>query len=112
MKNSIIILSVIISLVIGAGAGYSFRMGSGDSGEKSQKLQDSVDMMKEQSSAIKQMAGMMKTYGTAMQEAGIKYKDDEIISKGKDLEVSGEKYLKDAKEVSGGDDSMKQIMGN
>ena len=49
-------------------------------------------MMKEQSSSIQKMAEMMKSSGLVMQEMGMKYKDDDAVSKGKDLEMIGVKY--------------------
>lgn len=78
---------------------------------QSKELQDSVAMMKDQASTIKKMGEMMQSSGTMMQEIGIKYSDDGAVMKGKDLQMFGEKYLKDTTMKSGNSDSMKNMMG-
>ena len=67
-------------------------------------------MMKEQSSSIQKMAEMMKSSGLVMQEMGTKYNDDEAISKGKDLQMIGEKYMVENAKATEKDASMKESM--
>ncbi|MDP3800181.1 MAG: hypothetical protein Q8Q90_02040 [bacterium] len=105
MKNIIII---IIVAVVAGGIGYAFGGSSGDMQDK--KLQESITMMKEQSGNIQKMAEMMKTSGTIMQELGMKYKDETAIEKGKDLQIVGEKYVKENENATEGSASMKNIM--
>ena len=112
MKNITLILSIIIALIVGAGIGYSLRKDSSDHDADAKKLQDSIVMMKEQAVDIKKMAEMMKTGGLMMQEIGMKSNNNEAIVQGKDLEVLGEKYLKDSANTSGSSDSMKKMMDN
>jgi len=111
MKNITLVIGIIIALTIGAGVGYSFGKGSKDNRVETKKMEDAISMMKEQSASIQKMAEMMKSGGSAMQEMSMKYKDDEAMVKGKDLQMLGEKYLKDAATTSGNSDSMKQMMG-
>ena len=112
MENKTLILSVIISLAIGFGTGYSLQKNSIDNGAKDQELQDSITMMKEQSGAIQKMSGMMKTSGVMMQEMGMKYKDEDLGNTGKDMEMMGEKYMQDQNLNSGTGASMNHMMGN
>ncbi len=112
MKNTTLVISIVVSLIIGGGIGYVSGENTNSNGSQDKELQDSIIMMKEQSASIQKMGEMMKSGGRAMQEMGMKYKDDEAINKGKDLQMLGEKYLKDAAITSGRDDSMKQIMDN
>ena len=55
------------------------------------------------------MAEIIKTGGIKMQEIGMELKNDDAISKGKDIEMMGEKYIKEnikAVESSGTMNSM------
>jgi hypothetical protein len=110
MKNTII-LSVVISFVVGVGAGYFFGNTSRADISQSQETENAIAMMKNQSAAIQQMGQMMKTQGVMMQNMGMKYKDDEAVSKGKDLETVGEKYLQEMMS-SGADGATNHMMGN
>ena len=112
MKSTTLIIGIVISLIIGGGIGYASGKGTNNNSAQPKELEDSVTMMKEQSAAIQKMAEMMKTGGALMQELGMKYKNDEATVEGKDLEMFGEKYLKDTTTTSGSSDSMKQMMGN
>lgn len=110
MKTTTLIISIVISLVIGGSIGYFSGKSTNDNGAQTKKLQDSVTMMKEQSLSIKKMAEMMKSSGLVMQEMGTKYKDDEAISKGKDLQMIGEKYIVENAKATEKDASMKESM--
>ncbi|MEK7564826.1 MAG: hypothetical protein AAB501_01145 [Patescibacteria group bacterium] len=70
----------------------------------------SITMMKEQSVSIQKMAEMMKSGGVTMQELGMKYKDENAVEKGKDLQAVGEKYVKENEKATEDSASMKQIM--
>ncbi|MEK7507807.1 MAG: hypothetical protein AAB602_01860 [Patescibacteria group bacterium] len=112
MKTQTLIIGIVIALVIGVGVGYSFGKSANDNGDKTQELQDSITMMNEQSASIRKMADMMKSGGAAMQEMGMKYKDDAAVSYGKDLKTIGEKYMKEDAEASGGSGYMRDMMGH
>lgn len=92
-NNTNLVLGIIIALIIGVGAGYSFGKGINDNSVNSKELQDSVTMMNEQAVTIQKMAEMMKSSGTMMREVGARYNENEAVMKGKDLEVMGEKYM-------------------
>ncbi|MBI5220309.1 MAG: hypothetical protein HY978_00535 [Candidatus Liptonbacteria bacterium] len=109
MKSTTII-GIVIALILGGVGGYVFGKGSGNPGEPDKKLQDSIAMMKEQSSNIRKMGEIMKSGGAAMQEMGMKYKDDAAVNLGKDLEVFGDKYLQADAKATKSDDSMKKVM--
>lgn len=106
-----IILSIVIALIIGGGAGYVFGKSGDTSMADAKKLQDSVSMMKEQSAAIKKMGEMMKSSGGMLQTVGMKYNDEEVVASGKDMEAVGTKYLGENAKAEGSG-SMKQTMGN
>ena len=52
----------------------------------------------------------MKTSGVAMQEMGMTYKDDGAVSAGKDLEMMGDKYMKENTKAAEGSGTMKSMM--
>ncbi len=95
-------------LVVAVG-GYWFGKSSVDMGTNA--TQDSIAMMKKQSVSIQQMSALMQSGGMMMQELGVKYGNDIMISKGKDLEVVGKKHMNENASASGSG-AMKQIMGN
>ena len=74
--------------------------------------QSSIEMMKEQSAHIQEMGKMMQSNSKFMQEMAGKYKDDMMMSNGKDLGAIGEKYMRADTDATQGDDSMKKMMGN
>ena len=110
MKTTILAISIVVSLVVGGSVGYFSGKGTNDNGVQTKKLQDSMTMMKEQSSSIQKMGEMMKSSGLVMQEMGTMYKNDEAISKGKDLQMIGEKYMMENAEATEKDTSMKESM--
>jgi hypothetical protein len=110
MKTTII--SIVIALVIGSGAGYSLGTSANDTSSQAKELQDSVAMMKEQSASIRKMGGMMKSSGIMMQEMGMQYKDDNAVSQGKDLEMMGKKYMEEDEKALEGSGGMKNMMGH
>lgn len=108
-NNKNLVLGIIISLIIGAGAGYSFGKGANNNDVKIKEFQDSVTMMNEQATTIQKMAGMMKSSGIMMQELGAKYKEEESVMKGKDLEVMGGKYMTEVMNSAKAHSSMMQM---
>ena len=111
MKINTLVICVVVALVFG-GVGYFLGKSVNNDSEQVKNLQDSMTMMKEQSASIQKMAEIMRSSGVAMQEMGTKYKDDKVVSYGKDLEMVGEKYKMENTTVSGGDGSMEHMMGN
>ena len=109
MKTTVI--GIVIALIIGGGIGYSAGKGMNNNGVQTKELQDSVAMMKEQSASIQKMAELMKSSGAAMQEMGMMYKDDSAVSGGKDLEMMGDKYMKENVKSVEGSGTMKTMMG-
>ncbi len=109
MKTTTFVVGIIIALTIGGGIGYSSGKSMNNNSVQTKELQDSITMMKEQSKSIQTMAEIMKTGGIKMQEIGMELKNDDAISKGKDIEMMGEKYIKEnikAVESSGTMNSM------
>lgn len=106
MKNLTLIIGIVVALIVGAGVGYSFGMGSNDGGAEAKKLQDATTMMKEQSANIKEMADIMTSGGAVLQEMGMKFKDDAAVVKGKDLEAVGKKYVEENAKAAEKDSSM------
>lgn len=109
MKNTTLVIGI-IALLVGVGTGYSFGKGPSNNSSNTKKLSDSVSMMKEQSVSIQKMGEMMVSSGTLMQEIGMKYKDDAVITKGKDLEVVGNKYIAENTKSVEKDATMKEVM--
>lgn len=110
MKTTILVIGIVTSLIIGGSVGYFFGKNVNDNTEQTKKLQDSVTMMKEQSSSIQKMAEIMKSGGIFMQEHGTKHKDDETISRGKDMEMIGIKYAEENVKAIEEDTFMKESM--
>lgn len=110
MKNTLITL--IITLIIAGGGGYLLGKSAGGSATGTNVPDDSVRMMKEQSVSIKTMGEMMQSNGIMMQEAGAKYKDEGMMTAGKDMEMVGGRYMTENAKATSGTDSMKKMMGN
>ncbi|MEK7192602.1 MAG: hypothetical protein AAB682_00505 [Patescibacteria group bacterium] len=108
MKTTI--TAIVLSLIVGGGIGYYSGKGSDQNADQTKKLQDSIVMMKEQSSNIKTMAEMMKSNGLSLQESGSKYKDEGMMSMGKDMEMLGSRYMTEDVEATEKDASMKEGM--
>ena len=108
MKTTII--GILVALIIGGGAGYSFGNGMNDSSIDAKKLQDATTMMKEQSASILKMGETMKSSGLAIQEMGMKYSDESLTSTGKDLEMVAKKYIEENTKATEKDTSMKNSM--
>ena len=101
MNNSITV-AVILALIVGGGGGYVVGKSSVGS-QSSKEMQDAIVMMKDQSTMIKQG-------GMSLQDACMRYKDDSLVQKGKDLQVIGEKYLNEDTSRSTEGDMGKMMM--
>ena len=112
MQNNTLI-TLVVTLIVAGGGGYLLGKGatSGDT-TKEKLLQDSITMMNEQAISIQKMGEMMQSNGLLMQEMGMQYKDERMVSAGKDLEVVGANHMKANREASDADDGMGQMMGN
>jgi hypothetical protein len=111
MENKTI-ATLLITLIIAGSGGYMFGKSSVSSVVSTKGGEDSIRMMKEQSVSIQRMGEMMSSSGLMMQELGLKYKDEGMISAGKDLEMVGAKYMTENAKASASSDSMKKVMGN
>lgn len=107
MKN--ILIAVVIFVLAGSG-GYLVAKAGNTSAQDAKKIQDSIIMMKEQSTTITKMGEMMKTNATMMQEAGMKYNDESMQMSGKDMRALAEKYMKDNESQTSNSGSMKGLM--
>lgn len=103
------ITSALVALIIGAGAGYLAGNGATATGSEAKALHESVVMMKEQSASIQEMAKLMLSTGTALQDIGMKYNDSAAVSRGKDVEAVAAKYVK-AETTTSAESTMGKIM--
>lgn len=108
-NNTNLVLGIVVALIIGMGAGYTFGKGANDNGAKAKELQDSFTMMNEQAVTIQKMAGIMKSSGTMMREMGVRYNENAAVIKGKDLEVMGDKYMMEMMKSAESHGSMMQM---
>jgi len=92
--NSSTIIGIIFALVIGGGAGYLAGKSGSNNDAQTKALQESVAMMKDQTAHIQEMAQIMQSGGTSLQEMGMKYNDNDAVSKAKDMMAIGAKYGK------------------
>ncbi|MFZ2167341.1 MAG: hypothetical protein WAV50_00555 [Minisyncoccia bacterium] len=100
--------SALIALIIGGGAGYFMGSSNGGDTKSAKDLQESVVMMKEQAVSIQEMAEMLQANGTIMQTMGMQYKNDDAVSKGKDMMAVGAKYIK--ADTTAGSETMGKMM--
>lgn len=110
MKNTIIV--IVATLIIAGGGGYVYGKGATAPVDVTadKDKQASIEMMKKQSASIKQMGELMKSSGVMMQELGAKYKDDMMMSKGKDLEAVAGEHMGEDDEATAKDESMNKMM--
>lgn len=78
-KVNLILIGVVLFLV-GAGSGYAMNM-SGDHDEA--YLKETAEMMKDDSTMMKEMYEMASMSGKMMQEKGTQYNDSDLTAKGK-----------------------------
>ena len=104
------ITTVLAALIIGGVAGYFAGNGATANSSDAKALQESVVMMKEQSASIQEMAQLMQSSGTLLQDMGMKYSDESAVNKGKDLSAVGTKYMKVEEDASAESEMMGEIM--
>ena len=98
MSNSNLIIGIIFSLIIGGIGGYFTGKNTGDtnvSAKTAQQITEMTAMMKADGGRMEKMGTLMIEGGKMLEERGTKFNDQEMIMKGKDLEVSGAKHQKD-----------------
>lgn len=98
---------VIVALLLGAGIGYAFAGTQGGNEAPSEEYTKAVQMMNDQAKAMNEMSMMMRQDAQMMQELGVKYKDEGMMSMGKDTMMMAEKYMPKAKS---GDRAMDEMM--
>lgn len=108
-NNTTLILGIVAALIIGGGIGYFSGKNTNDNDTKTKELQSSITMMNEQATTIQKMAEIMKSSGTMMKELGTKYQEEGAVIKGKDMEIIGEKYMREAMNAPEFHSSMKQM---
>lgn len=111
MKSNTLVAILITLLIAGVG-GYMLGKSATGNAADTKVSDDSISMMREQSASIKTMGEMMKVNGLMMQEAGVKYKDEIMMSAGKDMEMVSGRYMTENMKANTASDSMKKMMGN
>ena len=98
MNNPNLIIGIIISLIIGGIGGYVAGKNTGDtdvSVKTAQQITEMTAMMKADGGRMEKMGTLMIEGGKMLEERGTKYNDQEMVMKGKDLEVNGAKHQQD-----------------
>ena len=98
MNNSNLIIGIIFSLMIGGIGGYVAGKNTGDmdvSVKTAQQITEMTAMMKADGGRMEKMGTLMIEGGKMLEERGTKYNDQEMVMKGKDLEVNGAKHQQD-----------------
>jgi len=97
-----IILGVIVGVAVGGFGGYTAGHKAAD-GVSTKQVDEMMHMMMEDGGRMEKMGMLMVEGGTMLEERGTKLNDPEMISKGKDLKVSGEQHQKDGRSMMEGD---------
>ncbi len=92
--DSKIIIGAVIGILLGGFGGYSIGQTSG-TGASSDKIAKTEEMMKTAETSMQEMGKQMLSSGAMMQELGIKYSDETLVSSGKDLIIMGQKSQKE-----------------
>ena len=98
MNNSNLIIGIIFSLMIGGIGGYVAGKNTGDmdvSVKTAQQITEMTAMMKADGGRMEKMGTLMIEGGKMLEERGTKFNDQEMVMKGKDLEVNGAKHQQD-----------------
>jgi uncharacterized membrane protein len=107
MNNAtIIILSVIIGVALGGFGGFTAGKKAGDVGTTDAKVHELIEMMSSEGKSMMAMGKMMQEGGSLLEERGIKYSDQEMVIKGKDLKAVGIKSEKDGETMVGHEKGM------
>ncbi|MCX6738499.1 MAG: hypothetical protein NT098_00410 [Candidatus Parcubacteria bacterium] len=92
--DSKLIIGVVIGIALGGFGGFTIGQSSG-SGASSEKIAETEKMMKTAETSMQEMGKQMLSNGAMMQELGIKYSDETLVSSGKDLVIMGQKSQKE-----------------
>ena len=90
-----IILSVFIGAALGGFGGYTAGKQASDIGMTEGEVHELIEMMASEGKSMMQMGKVMQEGGAMLEERGTTYKDQQMIIKGKDLQVLGAKSEKD-----------------
>ena len=105
-NTATIILSVIIGVALGGFGGFTAGKKTSSGGVTDAKVHELVEMMSAEGESMMAMGKMMQEGGTMLEERGIKYSDQEMVIKGKDLKAIGAKSEKDGETMVGHEKSM------
>ncbi|MFA5830919.1 MAG: hypothetical protein WC878_03770 [Candidatus Paceibacterota bacterium] len=103
--DSKIIIGLVIGIALGGFGGFTMGQSSG-AGVSADKVAETEEMMKTAEASMQEMGKQMLSGGAMMQELGMKYNDDVLISTGKDFIILGEKSQKETEK------SNKMMMGD
>ncbi len=109
--NNNIILGTIIGIVLGGTGGYFSAKQTYDVGMSKSQMNDMMKMMMDDGARMEKMGTLMMDGGMMMQDRGAKSGDDEMVSKGKDLEASGKQHKADGASMMDGKSMMGMNMG-
>jgi hypothetical protein len=102
--NSKIIIGLVIGVALGGFGGFTMGQSSG-AGVSTDKIAETEEMMKTAEASMQEMGKQMLASGEMMQELGMKYNDETLVSTGKDLVIMGQKSQKETEK------SNKMMMG-
>jgi hypothetical protein len=109
--NNNTIIGVIIGIALGGIGGYFTAKQTYDVGMSKTEMNDMMKMMTDDGARMEKMGTLMMDGGMMMQERGAKYQDEEMVSKGKDMEVNGKKHKEDGMSMMDGKSMMGMMEG-
>ena len=102
MHNAILILGMLGVLAVGGAGGYYTGVNAANANNKT-VVAEMADMMKTDGTQMAIMGGLMLDAGALMESKGAFYKDDMMVTLGKDLSANGMKHKEDGMSMTGGD---------
>lgn len=109
-NTTTIILSVIVGVALGGFGGFVTGKQTGDVGMTDAEVHNLIGMMTAEGKSMTEMGKMMQEGGTILEERGVKYNDQEMVMKGKDLKAVGAKSEKDGETMMGHEKGMMDSM--
>ena len=109
-NTTTIILSVIVGVALGGFGGFTAGKKSNNSGMTDKEVHELIEMMSSEGKSMMEMGKMMQEGGSMLKERGVKYNDQEMSMKVKDLEVVGAKSEKDGATMMGHEKGMMDSM--
>lgn len=100
--NKTSIIAIVVSLVIGGGAGYMAGSGSAAPATDTAKVSELTKMITADGEQMKKMGDVMVKASTLLEERGTKYNDNDLIMTGKDLSVYGTKSQTNGRSMTDG----------